>query len=238
MACQLNISHKYKSCNFDSRKKKISFIIIHYTETKTFKKAIDLLTDKIRKVSCHYVIDTNGKIFNLVDIMDRAWHAGESKWMKSSDINSRSIGIELVNPGEEKVGKFKKKQISNLILLIKFLKEKFKISNSKILGHSDIAPLRKADPGIYFPWKQLYKQSIGLWEKDKNVTSKLTKREYSELIANLKKIGYCYLNDLDFTQNKYVINAFHRHYIPKMINKDPNKSTLLKSRDIIRLKKN
>ena len=95
MACQLNISHKYKSSNFDSRKKQITFIIIHYTETNTFKKALDLLTNKIRKVSCHYFINTDGKIFNLVNISDRAWHEGESKWMKSGDINSRSIGIEL-----------------------------------------------------------------------------------------------------------------------------------------------
>ena len=79
MACQLNISHKYKSSNFDSRKKKINYIVIHYTETKTLKKALDLLTDKIRRVSCHYIIDTNGKTFNLVNLSDRAWHAGDSK---------------------------------------------------------------------------------------------------------------------------------------------------------------
>tara|TARA_B100000579_G_C22796408_1_gene837363 strand:+ start:781 stop:1497 length:717 start_codon:yes stop_codon:yes gene_type:complete len=238
MACQLNISHKYKSSNFDSRKKQITFIIIHYTETNTFKKALDLLTNKIRKVSCHYLINTDGKIFNLVNISDRAWHAGESKWMKSSDINSRSIGIELVNSGEKKVKQFKKKQINNLILLIKFLKTKFRICNSKILGHSDIAPLRKIDPGIYFPWEKLYKESIGLWAKDRNDKSKLTKNEYKELIENLKKIGYCYLDNKIFKQNEFVINAFHRHHIPKMINENPNRSTLFKSRDLMKLKKN
>ncbi len=126
MACQLNISHKYKSSNFDSRKKKINYIVIHYTETKTLKKALDLLTDKIRRVSCHYIIDTNGKTFNLVNLSDRAWHAGDSKWKKSSDINSRSIGIELVNAGEEKIERFKNKQINSLIRLIIFLKKNLK----------------------------------------------------------------------------------------------------------------
>ncbi|MBS91554.1 MAG: N-acetylmuramoyl-L-alanine amidase [Rickettsiales bacterium] len=238
MACQLNISHKYKSSNFDSRKKKINYIVIHYTETKTLKKALDLLTDKIRRVSCHYIIDTNGKTFNLVNLSDRAWHAGDSKWKKSSDINSRSIGIELVNAGEEKIERFKNKQINSLIRLIIFLKKKFKICNSKILGHSDIAPLRKIDPGIHFPWKKLHKESIGLWTKDRIDKSNLNKKEYLELITNLKKIGYCYMETSNHSRNKIVINAFHRHHLPKMINKDPNKSSLFKSRDLIKLKKN
>ena len=98
MICQLNISDKFKSANFDKRKKKISFIIIHYTETNTLEQAVLLLTDSKRKVSCHYLIDSNGKIFNLVDLKKRAWHAGESKWKNFRDINSHSIGIEVVYP--------------------------------------------------------------------------------------------------------------------------------------------
>ena len=100
MLCQLNISNRFKSENFDIRKKKVSFIIFHYTETKNLEDAIKLLTNKKRKVSCHYVIDYNGSIYNLVDIKKRAWHAGESSWENLMDINSRSIGIEIVNPGE------------------------------------------------------------------------------------------------------------------------------------------
>ena len=144
MICQLNISHKFKSNNFDNRKNKISFIIIHYTETKTLAKAVKLLTDKERKVSCHYLIDSKGKIFNLVDLNKRAWHAGESKWKNFTDINSRSIGIEIVNSGEIKKEKYKKEQINVLIELIKSIKHKYNIRNEKILGHSDIAPLRKS----------------------------------------------------------------------------------------------
>ena len=111
MLCQPNISHRYKSLNFDLRKKKISFLIFHYTETRDLAKAIKLLTDKKRRVSCHYIIDTNGKIYNLVDEKKRAWHAGESMWKKSKDINSRSIGIEIVYPGEISGKKYKKEQI-------------------------------------------------------------------------------------------------------------------------------
>ena len=108
MLCQLNISHRYKSSNFDSRKKKISFLIFHYTETDNLAKAIKLLTNKKRRVSCHYLIDTNGTIYNLVDEKKRAWHAGESMWKRSKDINSRSIGIEIVYPGEVLGKKYKK----------------------------------------------------------------------------------------------------------------------------------
>ena len=155
MICQLNISDKFKSLNFDKRKKKISFIILHYTETKTFEKAISLLTDTKRKVSCHYLIDVNGKIFNLVDLENRAWHAGESKWKNFKDLNSHSVGIEIVYPGEKSNSLYEKKQIKALINLMIFLKKKFNISNNRILGHSDIAPLRKTDPGKFFPWEQL-----------------------------------------------------------------------------------
>ena len=141
------ISNKFKSKNFDNRKKKISFIILHYTETKSLSEAIKLLTSKKRKVSCHFIVDKDGVIYDLVDINFRAWHAGESKWKKSSDINSRSIGIEIVNFGEKSKDKFTNEQINSLINLIKFLKKKYKIRNNKNLGLSVIAALRKIDPG-------------------------------------------------------------------------------------------
>ena len=178
MLCQLNISNRFKSENFDDRKKKVSFIIFHYTETKNLEDAIKLLTNKKRKVSCHYLIDYNGSIYNLVDIKKRAWHAGESSWENLMDINSRSIGIEIVNPGERKKIKYKVKQINSLIELTKLLKKKFKISDSRILGHSDIAPQRKIDPGIYFPWKKLNDNDIGLWVKNKYDKSKLTEQDF------------------------------------------------------------
>ena len=96
MLCQLNISNRFKSKNFDNRKKRVSFIIFHYTETKDLEEAVKLLTDKKRKVSSHYVIDYNGSIYNLVDIEKRAWHAGESCWKNLTDINWKSYGVLAV----------------------------------------------------------------------------------------------------------------------------------------------
>ena len=236
MLCQLNISNRFKSENFDIRKKKVSFIIFHYTETKNLEDAIKLLTNKKRKVSCHYVIDYNGSIYNLVDIKKRAWHAGESSWENLMDINSRSIGIEIVNPGEKKKIKYKVKQINSLIELTKLLKKKFKISDSRILGHSDIAPQRKIDPGIYFPWKKLNENDIGLWVKDKYDKSKLTEKDFLFFLDNLKKFGYPYITNNLKSKNKQIIESFHRHHLPKMVGKRLSKSSLLKSIDLLKIK--
>ena len=236
MLCQLNISNRFKSENFDIRKKKVSFIIFHYTETKNLEDAIKLLTNKKRKVSCHYVIDYNGSIYNLVDIKKRAWHAGESSWENLMDINSRSIGIEIVNPGEKKKNRYKVKQINSLIELTKLLKKKFKISDSRILGHSDIAPQRKIDPGIYFPWKKLNENDIGLWVKDKYDKSKLTEKEFFFFLDNLKKFGYPYITNNSKSKNNQIIESFHRHHLPKMVGKRLTKSSLLKSIDLLKIK--
>ena len=233
-----NISHKYKSKNFDNRKKKISFIILHYTETKTLKKAITLLTSNARKVSCHFVIDQKGKIYNLVDVKYRAWHAGESKWKKSTDINSRSIGIEIVNAGESSNEDYPNQQIKSLVHLLKELKEKFKICDEKVLGHSDIAPLRKIDPGAHFPWKKIHQNSIGIWVDDRMVKSKLSSIDYYTFLKNLKMIGYPFIKlNSKNNKNSLVVNSFHRHHLPKLLNKPPNKSSLLKTIDILDLKK-
>ena len=237
MLCQLNISHRYKSLNFDQREKKISFLIFHYTETEDFAKAIKLLTDKKRRVSSHYLIDTNGAIYNLVDENKRAWHAGESKWRRSEDMNSRSIGIEIVYPGEILGKKYKKKQIGSIIKLSLYLKKKYKIFNQNILGHSDIAPYRKVDPGVYFPWEFLSKNSIGLWVKNRQNNSKLNEESLKQFIKNLQKIGYPYLkikNNPD--SNKPVFESFHRHHLPNMVKSKPNRTSLNKTIDLLKIK--
>mgnify|MGYP001161295474 FL=1 len=235
MLCQLNILHRYKSLNFDLRKKKISFLIFHYTETNDLAKAIKLLTSKKRRVSCHYVVDTNGTIYNLVDEKKRAWHAGESMWKRSKDINSRSIGVEIVYPGEVLGKKYKRKQIESIIKLSLFLKKKYKIRNQNILGHSDIAPNRKIDPGIYFPWEALSKSSLGLWVEDRLDNSELNKESLKLFLKNLQKLGYPYLklnNTSDF--NKFVIESFHRHHLPSMVKSKPNRTSLNKTIDLLK----
>lgn len=234
---QLNIFHNYKSKNFDYRRKKIDFIILHYTETKTLRKALDLLTTNRRKVSCHYLLSKKGKIYNIVNEDKRAWHAGVSSWNNLDDMNSRSIGIEIVNAGEKSYEIYPKVQITSLIKLIKFLIKKFQIDSHNILGHSDIAPLRKIDPGKFFPWKELNEFNIGLWAKGKKINKKLDPNEYTLLVNNLKRIGYPNLEMKKKKSNSKIINAFHRHYLPELLNKEPTVSSLNKSLELLKKKK-
>ena len=152
------------------------------------KEAILLLTDSTKKVSCHYLVDLNGKIFNLVDLKNRAWHAGESQWKNYKDLNSHSIGIEVVYPGEKSNSELLTKANKSNDKLNYIFKKKYKIKNDRILGHSDIAPLRKIDPGKFFPWEQLHKFSLGLWVKTRNEQEELNKKQYSKLLKNLKKL--------------------------------------------------
>ena len=133
--------HTFKSMNFDNRSKKskIKYIIIHYTETKNVYDAIKLLCSKKRMVSSHYVIDLDGKIYKLVEDTKRAWHAGLSSWKNEKNLNETSIGIEIVNEGEQNKKRYPKIQIKSVILLLKYLKDKFKINKSNILAHSDLS---------------------------------------------------------------------------------------------------
>jgi N-acetylmuramoyl-L-alanine amidase len=232
---QLNISHNFKSENFDLRKEKVSLIIIHYTETKNLKKAIELLTEDKRKVSCHYVIDLDGMIYNLVHISKRAWHAGVSKWKNLEDINSRSIGIEIVYQGEHNQSNYPETQIDSLLKLLEYLKKNFEIPFQNILGHSDIAPLRKIDPGIYFPWRKLSENSFGLWTEDRFEDKKLNNNEYKSLLENLINIGYPYICLKNFGKNNKIIDAFHRHHIPRMIGKFPTQTSLNKTNDLLKI---
>ena len=176
--CKSRISSKYDaimalktilnySPNFNPKKrpsKQIKFIIFHYTGMKSESNAMKRLTDIQSEVSCHYLIKNNGEIVKIVPDLYIAWHAGESSWKNYKSLNQNSIGIEITNPGHEYGYKnFTKKQITSLLKLSKFLIKKYKISPKNILGHSDIAVLRKKDPGEKFPWKYLSKNKIGIW---------------------------------------------------------------------------
>ena len=158
--------NKYKSVNFNVRKKghKIKYIILHYTAIKSDYMAIKHLIDKKNEVSSHFLINKKGKIFSLVDIKKRACHAGQAFWKGDRDINSNSIGIELDNTGHYiNFERYTKNQIDSLIKLLNFLKKKYKIDNINFLGHSDISPYRKNDPGEKFPWKKLSKHNLGFF---------------------------------------------------------------------------
>ena len=149
---------KLKTPNFEvCNNRKIKYIIIHYTDMKTLCSAIKRLQSKVAKVSCHYVISKKGTIYQLVNEKDIAWHAGISKWGKDTNLNNKSIGIELDNNGFED---YPNKQIKSLIKLIKKIKKKYKIRKNRVLGHSHIAPDRKIDPGPKFPWKVLNRNNL------------------------------------------------------------------------------
>ena len=150
------------STNFNKKqrlKNSIKMIIVHYTGMQSERESIKRLCNPKSKVSCHYLIGINGKVLRLVQDNKIAWHAGKSCWGKNKNLNKNSIGIELVNKGHSYgYTNFKKKQILSLIEICKKLIKKYKIKKTNIIGHSDVAPLRKIDPGEKFPWKKLAKK--------------------------------------------------------------------------------
>ncbi len=217
------------SPNFDPNKrraKQIKFVIFHYTGMRRENDAIKKLTSKKSKVSCHYLIKSNGEILIFVPELYIAWHAGISFWRKYKLINKFSIGIELSNPGHDyNYKKFPKKQINSLIKLSKFLIRKYKIKPSFFLGHSDIAVDRKKDPGEKFPWKYLSKKKIGLWhDLNQNFTQKkrnieLKKNDKLKFFKNLAKIGYPKIKFIYETRyTKLITKAFQRRFRQELIN--------------------
>ncbi|MFN7087975.1 MAG: N-acetylmuramoyl-L-alanine amidase [Burkholderiales bacterium] len=146
------------SPNFDQRRP--NFVVIHHTSDDAAEQALRTLTDPLRRVSAHYLIARDGRIFYLVDELARAWHAGESYWGGNRDLNSASIGIELDNNGDEP---FAEAQIEALLALLADLKERYGIPAANFLGHGDIAPGRKVDPSRWFPWQRLAEHGFGLW---------------------------------------------------------------------------
>lgn len=193
------------SPNHDSRgDAPIDMLLLHYTGMQSAKAALDRLCDPAAKVSAHYTIDEDGTVCVHVPESRRAWHAGMGHWAGATDINARSIGIELVNPGHEfGYRAFPDTQIAALTTLCHSILMRHLIPSWRVLGHSDIAPARKEDPGELFPWQQLAKAGIGLWPQ---VLA-------SDLGAKaLSRFGY----DPDAPLDKTVI-AFQRHFRPKKL---------------------
>ena len=233
------------SPNFDVKKrrlKEIKFIIFHYTGMKNEKEAISQLTNVKSKVSSHYFIKTNGDIITLVPDLYVAWHAGVSSWRKYKSINKYSIGIEISNPGHEySYKKFSKKQIKSVLRLSSFLIKKYKIKSNFILGHSDIAPDRKQDPGEKFPWKYLSKNKIGYWHnlnekklfKYRNL--KIDKLDKDKFIKNIYKIGYP--KNIFYNKHKYLkllTAAFQRRFRQELINGIIDQECLIISDNLIK----
>ena len=198
------------SPNFDERALPISMIVLHYTGMLYAAAAIARLRDPEAKVSCHYVVDEDGTVLKLVDEGKRAWHAGRSHWREIDDVNSASIGIEIVNPGHEwGYRPFPQAQIDALIPLVADIKDRHGITRGNVVGHSDIAPARKRDPGELFPWHSLARLRLALPRPTKNLMDPGW-TEGGFLLA-LERFGY------DVTDRMAAIMAFQRRFRPELI---------------------
>ena len=237
------------SPNFYSTKrtpKKIKFIIFHYTGMKRESEAIKRLTDINSNVSSHYLIKNNGEIVTIVPDLYIAWHAGISFWKNNKSLNKDSIGIEISNPGHEfNYKKYSKKQIQSILKLTKFLIKKYKIKSQNILGHSDIAPTRKNDPGEKFPWRYLSKHKIGYWHKlDNKILLKKRILKTNDLekklfFNNLFKIGYSKNLPKNFNINKIrylkmITKSFQRRFRQEVVNGIVDQECLVISQNLIK----
>jgi N-acetylmuramoyl-L-alanine amidase len=246
MAYKISLNY---SPNFDSKKRKknqIRFIIFHYTGMKSEKAAIKKLTDLKSEVSCNYFIKKNGEIITMVPDLYIAWHAGKSSWKKYQSLNKNSIGIEIVNPGHRHgYNRFSNSQIRSLIKLSISLIKKYKINSKNILGHSDIAPERKKDPGEKFPWEYLAKKNIGFWHNlnkkllYKNRKIKIDSNQKKIFIKNLNKIGYPIqkskkLESYSKKNLNLITKAFQRRFRQDLISGIIDKECLIISHNLVK----
>jgi len=186
----------------------IDMLVLHYTGMKTAEEALARLTDPAAKVSAHYTVDRDGRVYRHVPEELRAWHAGVSYWAGERNVNARSIGIEIVNPGHEfGYVPFAAPQIDAVIELCKGIVSRHPITPSRVVAHSDVAPARKEDPGELFPWARLAENGIGLWPKKSS--------QHTDVQA-LAQYGYGVPPDVDTPLEK-VITAFQRHFRPSKL---------------------
>ena len=241
-----NLSRNY-SINFDlpkRSKKKIIFLVLHYTGMRKESEAIKRLCDYKSKVSSHYLIKNNGQIVNIVPDLYIAWHAGISQWKKFQSLNKYSIGIEISNPGHDhSYRKFKSRQISSLIKLLQYLTKKYRIKKQNVLGHSDISPNRKKDPGEKFPWQKLAIKNLCVWhcleqrELKKNRNLIINKYEEKKFFKNLHYFGYPKIEKKKYKIGKInLIKSFQRKFRQTLINGKIDKECLLISKNLLKFK--
>ena len=202
------------SPNFKDRHENVhpQYIILHYTEMSPVESALERLCDPKSNVSAHYLITEAGQIHQLVDPSKRAWHAGISSWKGVENINDISIGIELDHPGHKDPKPYSKKMIYALLELLTYLCKTYKIPKDQIWGHSDIAPLRKVDPGEFFDWSFLHLKGFGTWFDPKSKFEEEINLENA--IKMLQEIGYSIESKDDFG---LVLSAFQRHFYPENV---------------------
>ena len=198
------------SPNFDERRLPVSMLVLHYTGMPDAQSAIRWLANPESKVSAHYVVTEDGQIVRMVDESKRAWHAGQSRWRGIGDVNSASIGIEIVNPGHEwGYRDFAEEQIDALIPLVHQIMRRHGITRGNVVGHSDIAPARKQDPGELFPWNRLARLRLALPRPTRN----LMDPHWSDgaFMLALDRFGY------DIAEPEAAVIAFQRRFRPELI---------------------
>ncbi|KJZ36711.1 N-acetylmuramoyl-L-alanine amidase [Pseudomonas sp. B21-040] len=227
------IDTSHPSANYDSR---IQFVVVHYTNA-SLERSLQLLTHG--EVSSHYLIgdDKGATIYKLMDENYRAWHAGESEWQGRTWLNSSSIGIEIVNPGfkDTPTGRqwypYSEDQVQSLIVLLKDISKRYHINPRAIIGHSDIAPGRKLDPGPLFPWKRLAAEGLGIWPNQQAVARQQVRfaaqlPSISWFQGQLATLGYAtpQTGELDVA-TRQVLAAFQMHFRPSRFDGTPDAET-------------
>ena len=198
------------SPNFDDRALPVSMVVLHYTGMEDAESAIERLVDPDAKVSAHYVVCEDGRILRLVDEAKRAWHAGRSYWRGISDVNSASVGIEIVNPGHEfGYRPFPEEQMAALVPLVADIVRRHDVARSNVVGHSDIAPARKQDPGELFDWARLAKLRLALPRPVKNLVD--PHWTDSGFLLALERFGY------DVRDRSAAVTAFQRRFRPELL---------------------
>ncbi|MBI1265757.1 MAG: N-acetylmuramoyl-L-alanine amidase [Alphaproteobacteria bacterium] len=206
------------SPNFNARTQPVSILVLHYTGMESGPAALERLRDRDAKVSSHYLVEEDGRIFALVAEEQRAWHAGRGAWRGWPDINDVSVGIEIVNGGHEfGLPDFPDVQIEAVIALSREIMERHAIAPRNVIGHSDMAPGRKSDPGEKFPWPRLAQAGIGLWPDAPGPAV-----EAADALWALAAIGYPVQHDT--LEN--VVRAFQRRYRPGLIDGRLDEETL------------
>ncbi len=204
------VQHAVPSPNWNERKLPISMIVLHYTGMRTGAEALERMCDPAAEVSAHYMIEENGAVTRLVDEDKRAWHAGRSYWRGITDVNSASIGIELVNPGHEwGYRPFTAAQMESLMPLVGRIVRRYDIPRANVVGHSDIAPARKDDPGELFDWERLARLRLALPVPKISLGTPFPND--GAFMLGLERFGY------DITDGRAAVAAFQRRWRPARI---------------------
>ena len=204
------VHRQMPSPNFNARELPVSMIVLHYTGMESADEALERLCSEEAGVSAHYLIDEGGLVTQMVPEENRAWHAGKSYWRGITDVNSASVGIELVNPGHEfGYRDFPEAQIEALLPLLSDIKKRHGVSRSNVVGHSDIAPARKTDPGELFPWERLARHKLAIPAPRPSL--RLVFDNDGAFYLALERFGY------DITDGPAAVRAFERRWRPERI---------------------